>query len=213
MVSIRQYGHEFKNKKMIPSPVMFCVKLPLYIHEDYELVQNLYGYVFFTADMNEKYYETYSENDELTHHFYFHIGDKIVPVCLLKTSNKFCYLSGDSPTYATVISFDFPAQDNYHIHFEPDSESEEYGWKMTGIFESDTKICEELPEQLDENSETVPVESYNLSITQLKTSEYLIGIHDHNLYKLSTDGEFEEVDQKLKNFRLRELKNISKSKK
>ena len=52
----------------------------------------------------------------------------------------------------------------------------------------------------------------NLSIAKLKEG-YLIGSFWNNLYKVDEEGNFEKLGEGLKNFRLRELKNIAKAKK
>ena len=61
---------------------------------------------------------------------------------------------------------------------------------------------------------------WNMSLVTLKDGAYLFGIHDDQsrdidgkLYKISSDGQVEQVGDGLKNYRLRELKNNRKAKK
>lgn len=53
----------------------------------------------------------------------------------------------------------------------------------------------------------------NLSFLALKNSNALLGFHDGTLYKIDNQGSIKKVGDDLKNFRLRELKPISKAKK
>ena len=52
----------------------------------------------------------------------------------------------------------------------------------------------------------------NHLFAELKNGDYLLGIKDKKLYKISEDNGAEELNNEIKNFRLRKLKNISKAK-
>jgi len=59
---------------------------------------------------------------------------------------------------------------------------------------------------------TTPELTYNLSIAKLRNG-YLVGFFGNFLYKVDEEGNFEKLGEGLKNFRLRELKNMAKAKK
>lgn len=120
--------------------------------------------------------------------------------------------------------FSFPVQDKYVAKYRRDGtkiegevkEAEEKAWTMTGIYESDTKICGELPPQYDQKGRERASTDYNLSVAPLGANAangYLVGVHDGKLYRYNAEDGFEEVGSELKNFRLREMKRISKAKK
>jgi len=116
--------------------------------------------------------------------------------------------------------FDFPVQDDCYATFEqpnPD-EIDVSTWKLKAVFdENDEKIFngeDVLPDETDAHQ-------WNMSLVKLKNGDFLFGIRkdaDHDidgkLFKIPKGGgEAEQVADGLKNFRLRELKNIEKAKK
>lgn len=118
--------------------------------------------------------------------------------------------------------FSFPVQDKYVAKYRRDGtkiegevkEAEEKAWTMTGIYESDTKISGELPPQYDQEGRERASTDYNLSVAPLGANAangYLVGVHDGKLYRYT--DRYEEIGDSLKNFRLREMKNIAKARK
>ncbi len=91
-------------------------------------------------------------------------------------------------------------------------------WMLDKIYTANNELVCDFS-NID-NIENVDAHKWNMSITELKGGQYLIGIRkdkerevDGALFKIATDGNIEQVGYGLKNFRLRELKRISKAKK
>lgn len=127
-------------------------------------------------------------------------------------------LNYDEPTFE-VNDFDFPVQDDYRAKIticdaEKDEEIDIDKWQLDGIVDADNKpvIGAILQDETDAHK-------WNMSCASLKGGGCLFGIHkdDHEidgaLYKIDDKGTVEQVGDGLKNFRLRELKKISKAKK
>lgn len=127
----------------------------------------------------------------------------------------------NSLEYDTAIkdfteNFTFPVQDDYHAVY---SSSEDIGkilWTLDGIYNGDKKqiISSIFPDD-PQNLSLI----WNMSLVKLKNGGYLFGIrkdteHEINgvLYKIDKDGKESIIGDGLKNFRLKELKKISKAK-
>lgn len=129
-------------------------------------------------------------------------------------------LEYDKPITESTDKFYFSVQDDFYalINFAgiddryigkrtfPESNIGEFFWNFGGVVDSDNQqvVANILPDDNDAHK-------WNMSLAKLKSGGYLFGIHDGALYKI-TDSSFELVGNGLKNFRLRELKNISKAK-
>lgn len=125
-----------------------------------------------------------------------------------------------------VDNFTFPVQDDYQAKFKiyEDNSTDDLEkikhWRLKNIYDRNGIVIvegNELPTEIytEENN----AHAWNMSLAPLKNGEYLFGIHkntdygiDGKLYKISRNGDFKQVGDGLKNFRLRELKNISKAK-
>ena len=119
----------------------------------------------------------------------------------------------DNPTTEIVDEFNFPVQDDFQAKIKSIGEEIDM-WQFGGVFDKDDKkvIGEIFPDKTDAHK-------WNMSLAELKGGQYLFGIHkdeeqeiDGVLYKIDKDGNSEQVGEGLKNFRLRELKKISKAK-
>lgn len=113
----------------------------------------------------------------------------------------------DKPTIEFVDDFYFPVQDDYQAKIKnlgADIDS----WQLSGVLDGKNHqvIGEILPDATNAHK-------WNMSLAQLKGGGYLFGIHDGDLFKVDKNGNSELVGTGLKNFRLRELKRISKSRK
>ena len=129
-------------------------------------------------------------------------------------------LEYDTPITESTDKFYFPVQDDFFalINFAgiddryigkrtfPSSNIGEFFWNFGGVVDSDNQqvVANILPDDNDAHK-------WNMSLAKLKSGEILVGIGGGALYKI-TDSSFELVGDGLKNFRLRELKNISKAK-
>lgn len=111
----------------------------------------------------------------------------------------------ENPKIEFIDSFSFPVQDNFQARFT-NAEEDIDKWTLDGIFDSDNKeiIGAFLPDETDAHT-------WNMGCASLKGGSCLFGTHDKALYKIDRDGNSELVGDNLKNFRLRELKKISKS--
>ena len=137
-------------------------------------------------------------------------------------------LEYDTPITESTDKFYFHVQDDYHAtiifdgideqylgirKFPPDNAGELF-WKFGGVFDRDNHqlIGAILPDETNAHK-------WNMSFAPLKSGGFLFGIHkdidrdiDGALYKIDSGGNMEQVGGGLKNFRLRELKKISKAK-
>lgn len=126
--------------------------------------------------------------------------------------------------YSGKDDFSFSVQDDYHaklINSQIDSwlyENTRRWWlgcQIEGVYDKDdNRIADETLSD-EENAH-----QWNMSLATLTGGNYLFGIHadqsrniNGELYKIDSTGKAEHVGDGLKNFRLRELKNISKAKK
>lgn len=126
-------------------------------------------------------------------------------------------LMPNAPDYDKVIvdvadEFTFPVQDGYYAKFTNVS-GYVNSWRFGGIYLGDKQLFGDVTEYYI---------SYkgNLSFAAIKADKFLFGIHedkdrdiDGALYKINQDGNVELLADRLKNFRLRELKKISNAKK
>lgn len=135
------------------------------------------------------------------------------------------YLDG-TPDYNNGVfelaeSFSFPIQDGYLAKFKQvgqieisDDDTETTGddvettdnkkiiWRLEGIYDKDGNEILSNPLQ-----SSVDAHTWNLSFAKLKNGRCFLGIHGDKLYR---NGK--QIGEGLKNFRLRELKKISKAK-
>lgn len=131
-------------------------------------------------------------------------------------------LKYDTPIKESADKFYFPVQDDFYAlikfaaideqylaitHFPPDNVGE-FFWNFGGVYDVDDRqvVGDILSDETDAHK-------WNMSFVTLKGGGSLFGIHDGKLYKIGSDGTTELVGDGLKNFRLRELKKISKAKK
>lgn len=125
----------------------------------------------------------------------------------------------NAPDYDRTVKdvtnvFYLTMQDGYQASIRNLGEDMEY-WQFGGVFDSDgNQVLGTFPQLASRSN----AHKWNMSIVKLKSGGYLVGIRqdakrsiDGALYKI-TDSSFELVGDGLKNFRLRELKNISKAK-
>ena len=119
----------------------------------------------------------------------------------------------NTPLLKLADNFSFPVQNEFNAIIS-NAYHDIQQWRLSGIFDADNNqvVRDFLPDETDAHK-------WNMSLAKLKGGGYLVGIRDDDdrgvvgaLYKI-TDNSFELVGNGLKNFRLRELKNISKSKK
>lgn len=109
----------------------------------------------------------------------------------------------DNGVTEIVDDFDFPVQDDFHAKIKNLYGIEQ--WQIAGVYDANNnQVIGEV--FTDDNTH-----KWNMSIAPLKNG-YLFGVHDGNLYKI-INGNIELVGYGLKNFRLRELKRISKARK
>ncbi len=102
--------------------------------------------------------------------------------------------------------FSFPVQDSYQVRITNQGRDINK-WILAGVFEDDTLLFGTSNISIDN------IQTRNFSLVPLKGGGYLFGIRDNELYKVNNQGNLEQVGDGLKNFRLRELKRISKAKK
>ena len=108
--------------------------------------------------------------------------------------------------------FTFPVQDDFQAKIKNLADDPAL-WQFGGVFDKDEKkvIGAILPEKTDAHK-------WNMSLAELRGGQYLFGIRkdetqeiDGALFKIDKEGNSEKVGDGLKNFRLRELKKISKA--
>ena len=111
----------------------------------------------------------------------------------------------------------FPIQGNFlaEIKFAEATPAIWWSWALTKIYKGDEQIAD-----FSDTLTTTDAHKWNMSLAELRGGQYLFGIHkdkEHEvggaLYKVGKGGNIEQVGTGLRNFRLRELKNISKARK
>lgn len=119
----------------------------------------------------------------------------------------------DNPTIEIVANFNFPIQDGYQAKIT-NANNNIAEWKFSGVI--DGKNNQVISAILQDKTDA---HKWNISLAELRNG-YLLGIHQNSqeniagaLYKIDKDNNIEQVGDNLKNFRLRELKKISKAKK
>ena len=110
-----------------------------------------------------------------------------------------------STTLDVVDSFTFPAQDNFNLKIYQSGKNFLESTNAEILHADDVIISQSQIPELSEN-----VYELNLAICPL-TAGYLVGAHGKHLYTVLNNF-VKEVDDELKNFRLRELNPISKAK-
>lgn len=130
---------------------------------------------------------------------------------------RYCYDSRNLPNappynqtfYSADENFFFPIQDDYSAWIVPTfNPRDRYFTFLNGVYDSTGKalIGNLFPKRNN-------VSEWNMAIAMLNHDAILFGIHDDSLYKISPSGAVTTLATGLKNFRLRELKNITKAKK
>lgn len=120
----------------------------------------------------------------------------------------------DNPEEEIADNFTFPVQDEYNATIKNVGEDIDL-WKFGGVYDKkNNQVVKEFSTRKND------AHKWNMSLVPLKGDNYLFGVRkdedqkvDGALYKISKDGTFEQVADGLKNFRLRELKQINKAKK
>ena len=166
------------------------------------------AYLFYLGEPKHYFDKIYTV-EEPTTHFTFHGSNQKTYNCwFTRNATKFHY----GMTIGAGQNFSFPVQDDYSSNFNV---TEAGKFSLEGIFK-DSEFVAKLPEQ----SYHVPNNGFfskldNFSVAPLgndATYGYLIGSYGNGLYKFQNDS-LNKLDDDLKNFRLRKLKNISKAKK
>lgn len=200
--------------------------------ERYQIYRTGTGFVFFHGNISTTSVKLAAQIFPLRDKIMYRIivranlvdGEAVeFPMVLSLSGTSGCRVSGNTTEEANNQSeFTFPVQDEYRAKYRrDDAESEavvaeEKLWSITGIYESDTKICDAVPTQYDRQLEEIPSIDYNVSMSPLgknAANGYLVGVNDGKLYRYNNEDGFEEVGSELKNFRLREMKKISKARK
>ena len=140
------------------------------------------------------------------HHFILHDSNgKIHKVWLIRddsSEKKFtAVLNENILQKSTVESFFFPVQDGYKSEWR----FEDSKFKFLGLYDSFSKFCNTLPPYKKfkpAHFENLP----NLSLARLNKG-HLLGFHGDGLFKIYKNN-FSKVGEGLKNFRLREMKNL-----
>ncbi len=106
-----------------------------------------------------------------------------------------------------ISDFYFPIQDGYYSEWAIDTNFSPPIFNLLGIYDSFSKIYYNLPTY----EKYIPKGGWfenlpNLSLAKLNKG-HLLGFHNENLYKIYGNN-FEKVGEGLKNFRLREMKNL-----
>lgn len=117
---------------------------------------------------------------------------------------------GSASQRTVTKKFQTPMQDGFRAEIKlAETPPDNIWWKWTlgKIYDANKEVVADFSDK-----ETADAHTWNMSIIELKGNEFLFGIHDHELYKIDKDKNVEQVGDGLKNFRLRELKKISKSK-
>lgn len=125
-------------------------------------------------------------------------------------------LMPDAPDYDNGVEefndFYFPVQDDYRAKIT-NCDEEIDKWQFGGIIDADNKRIIGALDTYEKDAH-----KWNMSCASLKGGGCLFGIHKDDdreiegaLYKIDDKGTVEQVGDGLKNFRLRELKNISKA--
>lgn len=165
-------------------------------------------YLFYLGQPKHFFDKIYTVGEPTTH-FTFHGSNQETYNCwFTRNATKFRY----GMTIGAGQTFSFPVQDDYSLNFNVNEAGK---FSLEGIFK-DSEFVAKLPEQ----SYHVPNNGVfskldNFSVAPLgndATYGYLIGSYGNGLYKFYNDS-LNKLDDDLKNFRLRELKNISKAKK
>ena len=131
--------------------------------------------------------------------------------------NKYRYDSRNLPNappynqlfYEIDENFSFPVQDGYSVKIKPVYHATAaYTCSFGSIYDKEgNPVVGNIFPTVNNAHE------WHTSFTPLKDGTFLFGAHGDNLYRLTSTGEFTQVGSGLKNFRLREMKNISRAKK
>ena len=118
-------------------------------------------------------------------------------------------LMPDAPDYDNGVEefneFYFPVQDGYQAKITNSGDIDT--WQLDGIYNGNKQLFDAG------GIGGTDAHKWDMSFATFKGGDFLFGIHGDALYKIGDDGNIEIVGDDLKNFRLRELKRISKAKK
>lgn len=202
----------------VPEPIMTCKLF---------LSNNSYGgetflYRFFVHERLSDIQQVFTKDEVYLFKFKDHTG-KEHKVWLLREDRKsprerkFCCVLEGAETASTKIvdDFVFPIQDDYFAKWKIDDKHNRcyvdsvcYSDTQTN---SETVISDEVPDYKD----FVPANGFfanmpSLSIAPLRGDKYLIGFYKDKLYQLDKN-KWRDFDDKLKNFRLREMRNLNRA--
>lgn len=167
----------------VPAPVPFTLNPTTFPYEDYELVSAAGGWI-----------DNETEWDEYGYTLSTVYNSRLMP---------------DAPDYDNGVEefneFYFPAQDGYQAKITNGGDIDT--WQLDGIYNGNKLLFDAG------GIGGTDAHKWNMSLATLKGGDFLFGIHDDALYKIGSSGNIELVGDGLKNFRLRELKRISKAKK
>lgn len=117
----------------------------------------------------------------------------------------------DAPDYDNGINyaepeFFFPVQDGYQVKIL--NYGEQNYWTFGGIFDEDgNQVVGEIFQDY------YIAHKDNYSFVPLRGNQFLLGLREKQIFKINANGYATELADNLRNFRLRELNQISKAKK
>ncbi|MBR6012793.1 MAG: hypothetical protein IK062_03295 [Selenomonadaceae bacterium] len=191
---------DYVKNNEIPNPVMTYQKMDF--GDAFVIDSDFIHYRFFAYEKISDEIKNIFNKGEV---YFFILNDangKEHKVWLLRdnfSEKNFSTVSDQKISAENFSDFYFPIQDGYTAKWRFDSE-----FQNLGIFDSFSEIYHAIPpyEKKFFYFENLP----NLSICKLKNG-HLLGFHNQNLYKIYGNN-FEKVGEGLKNFRLREMKNL-----
>lgn len=169
----------------VPAPVPFTRNPTTFPYEDYELVSVAGGFIDHDPER---------EWDEYGYTLFTVYDSRLMP---------------DAPDYDNGVEefneFYFPVQDGYQAKITNSGDIDM--WQLDGIYNGNKQLFDAG------GIGGTDAHKWDMSFATLKGGDFLFGIRGDALYKIGDDGNIEIVGDDLKNFRLRELKRISKAKK
>ena len=194
-IDLIQQRDYIKNHE-IPSPIMTYKKMNF--GESFQSGSKFFHYRFFAYETKEIFKNIFN-NGEVYYFVFEDSNGKIHKVWLLRDDSNFTAILDKKISAENFSDFFFPIQDGYFAKWHYDSE-----FQILGIYDSFSEIYHNpFPKIYFEN---LP----NLSLAKLNKG-HLLGFHNENLYKIYNKN-FSKVGKGLKNFRLREMKNLKGAK-
>lgn len=174
---------EHHEQEDVHAPVPFTRNPTTFPYEDYELVSAAGGWIDNETEWDEYGYTLFTVYDS-----------RLMP---------------DAPDYDNDVEefneFYFPVQDGYQAKITNSGDIDT--WQLDGIYNGNKQLFDAG------GIGGTDAHKWDMSFATLKGGDFLFGIRGDALYKIGDDGNIEIVGDDLKNFRLRELKRISKAKK